>query len=349
MQRVHMKHLDNIFTEELNKIAEEQGRELSETEITDMISEIMPEQSQIIRNELNKNTKEMLKERRKLSYEFTQRNIQRWKDAFDLLETHIVVCTEAGDDLNSSCRSTAVEEDDIVFDCLVRHHARACQISQEILFLLKNGYADAAHARWRALHEVTTTAYFISKHGKECAERFYWHDIIESYQGMLEHKKYEDRLNEKAHSQQQIDQTKQQYDELITKYGAKFSGHYGWAAYLFPNHRRVGFGAIEKDVGLEHWRPYYKWASQNIHAGSKGTRNRLGLTETEEDILLVGQSDAGMTDPAHSTVISLGQITTQLLMHEPSIDNIILINIINEYTKDVGEIFLATSQKAHNK
>lgn len=58
------------------------------------------------------------------------------------------------------------------FDLVVRHHARACHIANEILCLLKNGFADAAQARWRALHEVAATAMFIAKHGKSVLSAF---------------------------------------------------------------------------------------------------------------------------------------------------------------------------------
>ena len=147
---------------------------------------------------------------------------------------------------------------------MVRHHARSCQIAQEILCLLKSGYADGAHARWRALHEVNATSMFIAKHGKECAERYYFHNIVDSYISMGEHKKYEDRLQEKAASDDDIAACKIRYDTLLKKYGNKFSDQYGWAAHVFPNHKRIGFGAIEKDVGLDHMRPYYRWASKTF-------------------------------------------------------------------------------------
>ena len=100
----------------------------------------------------------------------------------------------------------------------------------------------------------------------ECAERFYFHDVVDSYLGMIEHKKYEHRLQEKGPSNDQIVECKREFDALLKKYGKKYEGNYGWAAYIFPSHNKVGFGAIEKDVRLDHMRPYYKWASQNIHA-----------------------------------------------------------------------------------
>jgi len=79
---------------------------------------------------------------------------------------------------------------------------------------------------------------------------------------------------------------------------------------------------------------------QNIHSGSKGMRNRLGLCEAKEDILLVGQSNSGMTDPAHATAISLSQITIDLLMLKPNLDHVIIMNIILDYEKKVGQSFL---------
>ena len=91
-------------------------------------------------------------------------------------------------------------------------------------------------------------------------------------------------------------------------------------------------------------RPYYKWASQNIHSGSKAMRNRLGLCEAKDDILLVGQSNSGMTDPAHATAISLFQITTAVLCLQPTFDHLVLIQLISDYEKDVGDTFLKISQ-----
>jgi hypothetical protein len=287
----------------------------------------------------------MLNERREQYEEFRNRNTERWKEGFDTLETHIVICIEAGEEFNRSYRPVAVVKNDLVFDIVVRHHARACHIAQEILSLLKSGYADAAHARWRALHEVNATSMFIAKHGLECAERFYFQDVIDSYDGMYEHKKYEDRLQEKGPSDEEIADCKIQYDTLVEKYGKKFAGHYGWAAHIFPDQKRIGFGAIEKDVGLDHMRPYYKWASLNVHAGSKGMRNRLGLCECEEDILLVGQSNSGMTDPAHAAAISLSQATITLLALNPTLDHIVLMNIILELEKEVGQTFLRISKQ----
>jgi hypothetical protein len=340
-----MQILTHAFYEALEKVVGEslgpiEDRKTAEA-IERLIPKIIPDIAKPIKDTLLKESQKMLEERRKLFLEFCQRNNKRWRPAFDLLETFIVICTEAGDNFNKSYRPKAVKEKDIVFDIVVRHHARACHIAQEIMCLLKSGFPDGAHARWRALHEVTVTALFVEKHGRECAERFYWHDVVESYRGMAQHRKYEHRLQEKGPTDEEIEKCKVIYDRLIDKYGQSFGEHYGWACHIFAGKKKkVTFADLEQDVSLDHMRPYYKWASQNIHAGAKGINNKLGLCEATEDILLVGQSNSGMTDPAHAAAISLAQITTVLLTIEPNIDMLVILHIVSEMAEEIGETFL---------
>ncbi|CAI2486161.1 DUF5677 domain-containing protein [Serratia proteamaculans] len=335
-----MDTFHKILLERIEGLFNDKSDLAGDVNIEKVINNLIPKMADAVKKSLIGSTNTMLREHRSLSDEFVARNISRWAEAFDLLETLIVICTESGEEFNSSYRPQAASEDDLVFDLVVRHHARACHIANEILCLLKNGFADAAHARWRALHEVAATAMFIAKNGRECAERFYHHDVVDSYNGMVEHKKYEHRLQAKGPTVEEIAECKVKFDLLIKKYGKKYADNYGWASYLFPNHNKVGFGAIEKDVQLEHMRPYYKWASQNIHTGSKAMRNRLGLCEADEDILLVGQSNSGMTDPAHATAISLIQITTALLFLKPTIDHVVISKVIQDYSDEVGNTFL---------
>lgn len=338
-----MEILNRAFYEAIEKELSESLDSLDENKIEDevegLITKLIPDLAKSIKETLLCDSKRMLEERRELFSEFCKRNYKRWQVAFDLLETFIVICTEAGENFNKSYRPTAVKENDVVFDIVVRKHARACHIAQEILCLLKAGFPDGAHARWRALHEVTVTAMFIKKHGRECAERFYWHDVTESYKGMLQHRKYEHRLQEKGPTDKEFEECKVIYNQLIAKYGKAFGKPYGWASHIIRNNR-VTFADIEENVSLDHMRPYYKWASQNIHAGAKGINKKLGLCEATEDILLVGQSNSGMTDPAHASAISLAQITTVLLNIEPNIDRLVVLNIILEMQKEVGEAFL---------
>ncbi len=80
------------------------------------------------------------------------------------------------------------KEGDFVFDVVIRLHARACQIASEVLKLLKSGFADGAHARWRSLHEVAVVALFIHKHGNDVAEKYLLHDVVESYRAATQYR-----------------------------------------------------------------------------------------------------------------------------------------------------------------
>ena len=53
--------------------------------------------------------------------------------------------------------------------------------NQEILSLIKHGFADGAHARWRAIHKTAAVAMFIRLSGHETAKRFLLHSIIDDY------------------------------------------------------------------------------------------------------------------------------------------------------------------------
>jgi len=285
-----------------------------------------------------------LAERRSLHAEFVERNVCRWKEGFDLLELQIEIAIEAGASFNDRLRPKAASVGDIVFDLLVRLHAKGCLIGKEILTLLKNGYADGAHARWRSLHELSVTSMFLATHGKDAVQRYVDHELVETYKGALQLNKYEPRLNTHGFSDEELDQFKLQYDAVLKSYGKEFGCPYGWAAFIL-NKGNPTFFDLEEAVGLDHMRPYYKWASQNIHANVKTIRNSLGLSEAVKDVLLVGPSNSGMTDPAHSTAISLSQLTCTLLCSVPNLDGSVLMKILLSLSDQIGDAFFKCNEK----
>ena len=288
---------------------------------------------------------EGLEERRADHSLFVERNISRWGKGFDLLELLIEIAIEAGESFNRRLRPAAAEKGDLVFDILVRLHAKGCLTSKEILSLLKDGYADGAHARWRALHEVSVTAMFLAKHGVEAARSYTDFEIVEAYKGASQLNQYEARVNASGFSEEEMKEFKKQYNLVIDKHGSEFKKPYGWSRRFLPKGTPTFF-ALEKDVGLDHWRPYYRWASQNIHANVKTIRNSLGLCEATEGILQVGPSNSGMTDPAHSTAISLAQLTRTTLFHSPNLDDLVVAKMLLALSDEVGEVFLECDKEA---
>jgi hypothetical protein len=343
-----MDILQKTFHEVVKELAnsassEEELKKLAETlpgQIDRVISEI-PHQ---ILSSIKAVAEQGLKERRKMHAEFVKRNVVRWKEGFDLLELLIEIGTEAGESFNSRLRPEAVAQGDITFDVVVRLHAKGCLISKEILALLKNGYADGAHARWRALHEISVTAMFLAKHGAEATQSYIDFEFVEAYKGATQLNMYEVRLNANGFNSEELTSFRKQYERVVEKHGKEFGKRYGWARPFLPKGNPTFF-ALEEAVGLDHWRPYYKWASQNVHANIKTIRYSLGLSEAIEDILQAGPSNSGMTDPAHSTAISLTQLTFTTLFLSPNLDGLVAAKILLALSDEVGESFAKSDKK----
>lgn len=55
---------------------------------------------------------------------------------------------------------------------LTNIHGRACQVYEEILCLVENGFADGAFARWRTLYELGIIGDFIRSNGEVVAKAY---------------------------------------------------------------------------------------------------------------------------------------------------------------------------------
>jgi hypothetical protein len=264
---------------------------------------------------------------------------QEWGDAFDLLETFICIVRETGSEFNEEFRPYAVKSNDYVFDALIRLHARACQVAFEVLVLLKSGFADGAHARWRTLHEIAVIAMMIAEHGNQIAERYLLHDGIESYKAAQEYERYHRALGDKPMSQEELSELKSIRDALIAKYRRNFEKRFGWASEALGKDA-PDFADIERDVGLERMRPYYTMASYNVHANTKGIFYKLGRSPFQPNLMLAGASIFGLADPGQGTAIALFQIAAMLLTAEPNFDRLVTCRIMQKLADEVQDKFI---------
>ena len=81
------------------------------------------------------------------------------------------------------------------FEILFSLHGRACQVAEEVVCLLSNGFADGAMARWRTLHEIAAVGCLIRDHGDELAERYEQHQVIEAWKAALQYQRHRKRLS----------------------------------------------------------------------------------------------------------------------------------------------------------
>lgn len=293
---------------------------------------------------LRKMAPDMLEDRERLRIEFENYITDRWGRALNLFRMFFEITIEAGQEFNEKYRPEAARNDDILFDILVRLHARACQIGFEIYTLMRSGFADGAHARWRSLHETVVVACFLKKHGLETARAYLAHEVIESFKATNDYQKYHQRLGYDPVDDAEFAELKKHRDSIIEKYGSDFGSNYGWAAKVLKV-KSPRFSDLEENVEFDHMRPYYRMASHNVHANPKSIKFKLGQHPANTDHLLAGASVFGLADPGVNTTISIYQITTTLLTFNANMDWLVVLNILKELLGEVEEAFNDAAQE----
>ncbi len=318
--------------------------DLSEGEQDD---DLLDEATDIFLSELSERHDSALFDRRVRVAGFNQRLHSRWREAFEALEFAILAHEQAGVlyKVDHDLKYPNDEDKSYEYSALVRLHARACQIAQEILTLVRAGYADGAMARWRALFEIGTVADFIADHGNETAERFLKFSVRETLREAEEYEEYYENLGFAPVEDGVIEDLREEMNELRSEYGNSFDSNYGWAEQDLDGD--ASRRAVAREVGTVKFMPFYAFASNAIHGGSKGTQYRLGLTEeTQGELLSVGPTNVGFTDPAQLTSLMLHRVTAALLgLGEVSYWKVI-VRALDEIAHEVPEMFVTTPVKS---
>ncbi|OEO31928.1 hypothetical protein VW23_013975 [Devosia insulae DS-56] len=289
----------------------------------------------------------MLEARRKGARSFEARTLRRWKRAIDLFETIIVIARELGSYNNDELRPSAADEDDYIFDALAHLHARGVLIAEEIACLLRGGFPDAALARWRALHEVNVTAAFIAKHGNDTALNYLGSFHFNARRAAAQLNQYAERAGITPFDHDDIQSLDAACLGAERQIGRAIGPDYDWARPAIQKDR-VTFADIEFDVGLDHWRPRYRWASQHNHSGFRPADKLLGMVEAAEYIFLTGASNSGFVDPLDMTAISLVHLTSTFLLYKPNADRVVHIETLMKMQEKLGPLALRIERTTLN-
>lgn len=192
----------------------------------------------------------------------------RWGKPLGQLRMLLTMAREWGQWTLDRQRSSKSSGKAILKDILTRQHVRACQVTDEILCLLGNGFADGAMARWRTLHEIAVVAAVISRHGEDIAKRYLAHQAIESKRAMSKYLGCCQQLGYKPLPAREIMKVQKAYDAAIAKYGEEFKTDYGWAAEHLKK-KRPTFADLEAEAGRAEMRSHYQMGNDNVHAGIK--------------------------------------------------------------------------------
>jgi hypothetical protein len=349
--KTNQKFFDDwFFSLILNTLKTSSNEIIENKDISEIIEKAvikeLPKYADIVLNNLKLKSYQILKEKRKFRKNFEKRLFTRWMEPINLFEMFINISFEAGASFNDHYRREAVKNNDLIFDILTSMHARGCQISFEILELIKSGFAEGALARWRSLHEIAVISLFIKENGQKVAERFLHYELIETYREVKKYKEHCKELGLDPLPDDEFNKIKNNVKILCEQYGDGFERSYGWASEIIQK-EKINFIDIEKKVNLERFRPYYKMACNYIHASSKGIRFRLGLitNSPKSNILLAGPSNYGLADPGQLSAISLHQITTCLLTTKPSIENLITITNMQKLVDEINMSYSEVQSK----
>ncbi|MCF6458056.1 DUF5677 domain-containing protein [Pseudoalteromonas sp. MMG024] len=181
-------------------------------------------------------------------------------------------------------------------------------------------------------------------YGRNAAKDYIKYGVVKNAEGINEHKRTASEMAVETFSKAEIDFANSQKQEITEGNDA-----WHWAR------KYTEVSKIEKlreHVGLDKWSHNYKLASRNVHSDYFEMKCLYAMREAKSDMLLVGQSNSGLTEPAHYTAISLAQIISIFLtayIEDESTkldykDSLLFMKVIDNYVEEVGEAFLSVEK-----
>jgi len=161
---------------------------------------------------------------------FRDRLEERWGEGLNLLRMLLTTVRELGQEtVKRFSRSKSKKYASRRF-VLVHLHARACQVAEEVIALLENGFADGAMARWRTLHELGIVAALIEDADEELAVRYMHHSAVDLKKQVDDYDRTLIPLGYAPITQRERKRIEKDYAHAIQRYGKPFGTDYGWAA-----------------------------------------------------------------------------------------------------------------------
>ena len=345
MSKLHDLLIEKVIAEAVANGDTEPNQDDLVKRLTELAPTFVESAAATFLNQIKKDAKVGLRRQRRERQGFERRLDKHWAKPLHLLELTVAIAQEVAEGVGDQVAAGEVSVDEHTFRSLWAVHARACQVSRAILALLRSGFADDAHARWRSLHELAVVGNFIGKHGEAVAERYLLHEIVQQRKLARAYKEHEDGARLEPLTQAEIDVLDERCEALVARFGKGFTGDYGWAASVLGI-ERPSLAEIERAVQLDHLRPYYRMASDNVHANSHGAFYKLGGFPPHLDILLAGPSNMGLADPGHGAAWSLTQVTAALVSTVPTLDSLTELTVLELLQEETGTAFLQAHKDA---
>lgn len=267
----------------------------------------------------------------------------RWGRALDWLRMLLWLAREIGATEHQSLSRSKSKKGRLRRYLLSRLHARTCQVTAEIIHLIEGGFADAATARWRTLHEIGVVATLLSDRDEALAERYLLHENVELKRSLEQYEAVHLALGYKPPSKAERSKIDDAFARVVDRFGKPFAGEYGWAAEALGL-KRPTFADLEKAAGRANLRGHYKMASHPVHAGVRGLHFKFGVIGGE-DVVLTGASNAGFEDAGQGAAQDLALTTILLLQPRRGIDDLVHMKVCMELSERATKAFVSAGRK----
>jgi hypothetical protein len=279
---------------------------------------------------------------------FEERNFARWELAFDHLEMIWHIAQELGEAHSKDVQSREDENNNATMAALAHIFPKSLLVVQEIICLLKGGFPDGALTRWRSLHELSVTAMYIAEQGEDAAKQYLLSFHFSARRAAHQMNNHSERAGLKNFTADEILEFNERCAEAERILGRTIkndkNGEWPKITISHPT-----FAHLEESVGMDHWRPWYKWASSYTHANHRPADKSLGLAETEVSVNLVGASNSGFVDPFQLTALSLAQLVSTFLSHSLNLDRIVHIEVFHELANEMASIAIEVERESRRR
>lgn len=304
---------ENIVQEwqESGLTVDEIDMKIKNSDIAAMLTEITEEYSNHILSTAEEAMHETLKNAKLERTRFCTYLEENWGTCFDQSEllyyTLGYIFPQYKKKVEERISEDEREKKKYTFACIHMLFCRAMQIYAEILCLVKNGFPDAAFARWRTMYELTCIAEFISKNGEDTAKAY-----------------YEDTENNNSWA----------------KKAPCFRNN-----KEVQKNKKVYFSTIEKqcDFSRNGWNDDYKESCLTIHGNRKGTFFRYGLPN-KKGVIPIGAHDDGIAYPAVKAAFTLRIIACIFFFVFLSVESVAYVQYLIKITDKLYEEYLKTDQ-----
>jgi len=281
----------------------------------------------ILLKEIHEQRASQLTGERKRQRAFERRLQSCWGPALDLLGVEVLLAEEIGAEYNAYLRGQ-LKPVPPRFEMLSRSHARSCQVASEVATLLRHGFADGAHARWRTMHEIAVEMAIIRDGDDDLATRYLAHDVVQKLRAARTYQAHCMELAYQPLSDDEVNHLTEEYGRCIQLYGAEFANDNGWASAMLAK-PAPRFADLEARANIQHMRPFYRLACLNVHAGPRGISYRLGLDDSQQGtLLLAGPSASGLAEPIQNAAYSLVLATNSLLTFDVNFDYLVAAKVM---------------------